>query len=199
MIPKRDSKPILIKFPIGTSDDEAREKVYRDDWNIIYGLIRDPSGSNQTEIYGQEPRFDRVITVNAGSLTRMIDYDTVILIDEMPTDILAKGDYAISYIFPEYNGEIVIGLDRKEAIKFPRLYFYNNGKLLYTQMNFDKETLQAFIPKRQVIPFELNTYVWTREPESEEDTEFRLSVSQINDVGFNDFYKPFKSILFVEE
>ena len=199
MVSKKDSKPILIKFPIGTSDDEAREKIYQSDWNLIYGLIRDPNGSNQKELYGEEPNFDRVITVNAGSITRAIDYDTVILIDEMPTEITAKGDYSVSYIFPEYNGEIVIGLNRKEAIKFPRLYFYNNGKLLYAQMNYDKDTLQAFIPKRQVVPFELNNYVWTREPSSEDDTSYRLSVSQINNVGFNDYYKPFKSILFVEE
>ena len=198
MISKRDSKPILIKFPIGTGEQDSREKIYQSDWNLVYGLVRDPSGFYNKEIYGGEPNFDKVITVNAGSLTRMIDYDTAILLDEMPTDIMAKGDYSVSYIYPEYNGEIVIGLNRKEAIKFPRLYFYNNGTLLYTQMNYDKETLQAFVPKRQVVPFELNTYVWTREPSSESDTSYRLSVSQINNVGFNDFYKPFKSILFVE-
>lgn len=199
MVSKQDSKPILIKFPVGTSDDEAREKVYQDDWNIVYALIRNPSGSNQAYVYGQEQPFDKLIVVNAGSLTRMIDYDTAILIDEMPTEIVSKGDYSVSYIYPEYNGEIVIGLNKKEAIKFPRLYFYSNGNLLYSQMNFDKQTKQAFVNKRQTVPFEVNSYVWTREPSSEADTSYRLVVSQINPVGFNNFYKPFKSILFVEE
>lgn len=67
MISKRDSKPILVKFAIGTSEEDSREKIYQDNWDLVYGLIRDPSGSLATNEYGQEEDFDRVITLNAGA------------------------------------------------------------------------------------------------------------------------------------
>lgn len=198
MISKRDSKPILVKFAIGTSEEDSREKIYQDNWDLVYGLIRDPSGSLATNEYGQEEDFDRVITLNAGVKTRLIDYDTAILIDEMPSNLFAKGDYSVKYIYPEYNNEIVIGLSRKEAVKFPRLYFYNNGKLLYTQMNFDKNTNKAYVNKRQVIPFVAGSYVWTREPSSDEDTAYRLYVSSIVKSGLDSQVKSFKTINFLE-
>lgn len=198
MVPKRDSKPILVKFPLGISEEDGRNKLYDKNWQTVYALISDPSGTKKENLYGSDFDFDKVITVNAGAIARKIDYDTAILIDEMPTSLLLKGDYSVKYIFPEFNKEIVIGLSRKEAIKFPRLYFYNNGKLLFSQMNYDNDLRISYCNKRQYVPFAVGDFVWTREPDSEVDTKHRLRVSSIEKVGFDSKYKPFFKITFVE-
>lgn len=198
MISKRDSRPILIKFPIGISKDDKSEKIYAENWQTVYGLKSDPRGMLRTNIYGSELSFDKLITLNAGELTRKIDYDTAILLDNMPTSVYAKGDYKVSYIYPEYNNEIVIGLSKREGISIPKLYFANEEQILYTQINFDKTTLKAYADKKQYIPFSIGQDVWTRKPDNEYDSSHRLSVSAIQHKGLDKYSSNFVEISFSE-
>ena len=199
MISKRDSKPFLIKFPIGTAKTNKADMQYGDDWQTVYGLISDPSGRVNPEVYGNNLSFDKVVILNANSTSRMIDYDTLIMLDDMPTDNYKKGDYYVSYIYPEYNREIVIGLNKVEAINMPKLYFEHNGQILYFQSNFDKTTLRSYVKRNQYIPFEVGSYVWTREPADTTSTKNRLRLASITTTGMDNSYKPFSMLEFVSE
>lgn len=197
MVSKKDSKPILVKFPIGASKTTKVDMEYEDEWRLVYGLISEPTGVRVNNPYGYDLNFDKVITLNAGEITRLIDYDTLILIDNMPTSIYANGDYSVQRVFPEYNGEIVIGLSKKESVNIPKLYYERNGKILYYQLNFDKNSLVAYAKKNQAIPFSVNTYVWTREPADSSQTANRLKIVSVGEkVGFDDRYIPFTEIKF---
>lgn len=199
MISKRDSKPILIKFPIGVLKSNKTDTIYEETWNTIYGLISDPSGSLQLLMYGNDLPFDRVITVNAGSLSRRIDYDTIIMIDDMPTSNYPLGDYKVKRIFPEYNGEIQIGLSRVESSNMPKLYFFKDEKVLFTQLNFDSTSNSAYIKSKQAIPFAVNSYVYTREPTSTESVNGKLKFVGYSKIGYDDKYKPFYKLNFESE
>lgn len=198
MISKKDSKPILVKFPIGVNDGSSREMLYGEDWTTVYALISDPRGAIRRDKYGNELQFDKVITMNAGSVTRRITYDTLVMLDDMPTSNYKKGDYYIKYIFPEYNGEIVIGLVKQEAVKMPRLYFAVDDTILYIQLNLDLDSMTAYISNKQILPFGINDKVWTRKPASVESTEYAYTLDTRTNVGFDDRYKPFLQLTFVE-
>ena len=198
MVPKKDSKPFLVKFPIGASKTTKVDMEYEEDWNLVYGLISDPSGAIRNYVYGSDlGTFDKVIIANAGSITRLINYDTIVLVDNMPTDTYSGGDYSIKRIFPEHNGEIVIGLTAKEAVNIPKLYYERNGKVLYYQLNYDKNKHVAYANKNQIIPFARNSFVWTREPADTSSTKNRLKVVSLDSkVGFDERYVPFTEIKF---
>ena len=76
MVSKKDSKPFLVKFPIGASKTTKVNMEYDENWEVVYGLISDPTGLRRFNEYGYDLNFDKVLTVNAGSVTRLIDYDT---------------------------------------------------------------------------------------------------------------------------
>lgn len=194
MISKKDSKPFLIKLAIGSIDSEM---LYDDEWQAVYGIISDPTGSLQLREYGNELTFDKVIVLNANSTSRMIDYDTMIMLDDMPTSNYKNGDYIIKYIYPEYNNEIVIGLNKVTAVNMPKLYFEHNGKILFTQLNFDKDTLIGYTKKNLKLPIETGDYVWTREPADSTSTSNRLILNSIDTVGYDDRYKPFSALEFI--
>lgn len=195
MISKRDSKSFMIKFPIGVSKTNKSEMKYEDNWITLYGLISEPSGSLFKTEYGNETRFDKVITLNAGSVSRAITYDTIFMLDDIPTSNFKLGNYYPEYIYPEYNGEIVIGLSKVEAIPLPKLYFFYNEKSLYCQINFDSEKLVAYTPTTARLPFKTGDYIWTREPTSKDNSTHRLRVSNISTLKEN---KKFNKITFVE-
>lgn len=194
MISKRDSKPFLVKFPIGVVRDLSTETQFNEEWNVCYGLISDPRGSLFRRIYGNEPEFDKVIIVNYGSTSKKINYETNILIDNMPTDTFAGGDYSITSITSPYNNEIVIGLNKISSVNIPKIYFYKNGQLMFVQFNLDSSTNTIYAGRNDIVPFEVGDNVWLREPESEEDKSFRYKVSAFNNVGFTKWYKPFLEI-----
>lgn len=195
MISKRDSRPFMVKFPIGISKTTKSAMQYEDNWITLYGLISEPSGSIFKNEYGNETRFDKIITLNAGSVSKSITYDTIFMLDDIPTSNYKLGDYSPEYIYPEYNGEIVIGLVKVEAIPLPKLYFFHNDKSLYYQINFDSEKLVAYYPANQRIPFKSGDYVWTREPTSKDVSNHRLFISNISTYQGN---KKFNLITFVE-
>lgn len=198
MFSKRDSKPFQIKFPIGIKKTNKSDMKYEESWHLMYGLISNPNGAIGNNLYGYEGDFDKIITVVATPLTRKINYDTLFILDNMPTINFQNGDYSPKYIYPEYNGEIIIGLVKKEAIDIPKLYFSSNLGILYYQINFDKNTLKAYIPFEQNLPFTKGDYVWTREPFDINETKNRLVVVSESKVGFDNCFTTFKELIFKE-
>lgn len=200
MISKRDSKSFLIRFAIGVDDSNGNKKtIYENNWTTIYGLISEPTGQNEKYVYGREFNFDKTIIVNASSTTRKIKSNTEFLIDNMPTKIFSNGDYNISRLFPEYNGEIVIGLSKKEAVNIPKLYFVYNNQILFYQLNFDKDTLTGYVNVNEVLPFSVGDYVWTRKPSSADDTNNRLRLTQTTRTGFDNQNQNFIQLTFVKD
>lgn len=199
MISKKDAKPFLIKTAIGTAKTTKAEMLYDDEWQVVYGLVGDPVGYLQYREYGNELVFDKVLVLNANSTSRMIDYDTKIMIDDMPTKNYRNGDYTIKYIYPERNNEIVIGLTKVKAVNMPKLYFERNGQILFMQVNFDNEALSAYAKRNTKLPIEAGDYVWTREPADATSTKNRLRLNSISSVGFDEHYKPFSILEFVNE
>ena len=199
MISKRDSKPFKIKFPIGISKTNKIDTKYQDNWEDVSGLIGDPSGYIAKNMFGSDPDIDKTVIVNAGNSTRSIDYNTCILLDNMPTRVYENGDYSVVRKMPEYNGEIVLGLQKKQSIDIPKLYFIYNGEVLYYQLNFDKDTLKGYIGINDRLPFAKNDYVWTREPVDNTVTKHRLKFVSSKRVGLGGPFKPFIELTFVEE
>lgn len=199
MISKRDSKPLKVKFALGVEKTNKVDMQYEDEWHLCYGLVKDNVSGVNVDAYGYESIYDKVVTLNAGSTTRKIKYDTLFIVDNIPTSVFSSGDYSVEKIYPEYNGEIVIGLSKKEAVNIPKLYFDNNGRILYCQLNFDKNTLKAYVHKNENIPFSIGDYVWTREPLDNTATKHRLKLESISKTGFDSHFKNFYELTFVEE
>lgn len=198
MISKRDSRPFLIKQAIGGKQTNKDNTIYESDWHIVYGLKSDPSGSISSRIYGAEELYDKVLIVNATPATRSIQNNTLIMLDDMPTSNYGYGDYDIARIYPEYNGEIVIGLTKRQSVDMPKLYFDNNNDILYYQLNYDKTTKKAYIKTNQTLPFKIGDYVWTREPANNEETSYLFTFTTQTKVGFDDHYQPFYELVFEE-
>lgn len=198
MISKRDSKPFKVKFSVGIEKTNKVDMQYYNDLHICYGLIRDNISGKNNNYYGYEIAHDKVITVNAGSVTRLINNETLFFVDNFPTSVYENGDYTIDKVYPEYNGEIVLGLSKKEAINIPKLYFEYNGKILYYQLNFDKKTNKAYIPIKSILPFKEGQYVWTREPVDSSVTSNKLLFKSKSKIGFDDKFKSFYELVFVE-
>ncbi len=196
MISKRDSKPFLIKQAIGGVKTTKEDTIYESNWKTVYGLVGDPSGSINTKIYGLEENYDKIIIVNATSTTRAIQENTLIMLDDYPTSNYEYGDYDIEKIFPEYNGEIRFGLRKREEIDMPKLYFNNNGTILYFQLNFDKNTIKGYIRSKCPLPFNTKSYVWTRKPANVNSTSHRLYFKQKRKIGFDSYYQPFTELIF---
>ena len=200
MISKKDSKPFKIKFAVGIEKNtKSDDMLYLNDWHTCYGLIRDTITDLNVNLYGYEALYDKVITVNAGSKTRAINYDTLFIADNIPTSVYETGDYSVKRIYPEYNGEIIIGLTKKKDVNIPKLYFEDNGKILYCQMNFDKKTLKAYVPNKTFLPFKEGDYVWTREPVDNTVQKNRLKFISKTKTGLDKGYKNFYELTFIKE
>jgi hypothetical protein len=198
MISKRDSKPFQVKFSVGVEKTNKINVQYYEEWHTCWGIVRD-TASKANHYYGYEAIYDKIITVNAGSITRLIDYDTLFCVDNIPTSVYKGGDYSAEQIYPEYNGEIVIGLKKKDAINIPKLYFEHNGKILYYQLNFDNKTKKAYIPIKSILPFKEGDYVWTREPADSSITSNRLLFQNKSKTGVDSQFKNFYELTFIEE
>ena len=199
MISKKDSKPILIKQAIGGKQTNKDDTIYENNWQVVYGLISEPSGTIYNREYGIEEVYDKVITVTATSKTRAIQDNTIVMLDDYPSSNYEYGDYDIARIFPEYNGEIRIGLNKREAIDMPKIYFAYNNAILYYQINYDNITKKAYIKNKFKLPFNVNDYVWTREPASSQSTSHRLRITKKSKIGFDSHFKPFYELTFVED
>lgn len=199
MISKKDSKPLKIKFAVGVEKTNKSDMQYENNWHTCYGLIRDTVTGLNVNVYGYESLYDKVLTVNAGSRTRAIDYNTLFIVDNIPTSVYEGGDYSVKQIYPEYNGEIVIGLEKKKSVNIPKLYFNNDGNILYYQLNFDKKTLKAYVSSKTILPFKEGDYVWTREPVDTSVSKNRLKFVSKSKTGLDKQFKNFYELTFVEE
>lgn len=199
MISKRDSKPFQVKFAIGIERTNKIDMQYENDWNVCFGIIKDSISGKSLNMYGFDMDFDKVITVNAGSITRLINENTLVVMDDVATSVYETGNYTVSKVFPEYNGEIVIGLNIKQDVNIPKLYFENNGKILYYQLNFDEDILKAYVPIKTKLPFNEGDYVWTREPVDPSTTSHRLRLKSKLKYGVSKQVKNFYELTFVEE
>ena len=198
MFSNKDTKPFLVKFPIGVLKTNKSDMQYESSWNLFYGLISNPNGSFDKNMYGYEGDFDKVITVVATPLTRRIGYDTIFMVDNYPTINFDGGDYSPKYIFPEFNGQITIGLVKKEAVNIPKIYFDSDFGILYYQINFDKNTLKAYVPYEQILPFSVGNFVWTREPTTSSETKHRLRLVSESKIGLDRRFQPFRELTFEE-
>ena len=70
MICKKDSKPFKVKFVIGNQDTSSKSTTIYGEWETIYGLISDPIGNYDRNVYGDEETYDKVVTLNYGFITR---------------------------------------------------------------------------------------------------------------------------------
>lgn len=199
MISKIDSKPFKIKFPIGISKTNKIDMKYQDEWQTVYGIVGDPNGAISKYVYGIDVPFDKIIVVNASSITRAINENTLFIVDNIPTTTYEKGDYSVKRRLPEHNGEIVIALSKKESVNIPKLYFANGNEILYYQINFDKKTLKGYASSDAFLPFKEGDYVWTREPSDSSDTKHRLKLVSKSKIGLGSNFKPFIELSFVEE
>lgn len=199
MISKKESRPFLVKRAIGGIQTNKENTIYEDEWQITYGIIGDPSGSAIARIYGIEETYDKIIVMDATELTRSIEPTSIILVENMPTENYYLGDYDIARIYPEKNGIISIGLNKRESVDLPRIYYYNGENILYFQLNFDIENNVGYVLRKNYLPFAVGDYIWTREPDDDEDTSYRFVFTEQNQVGFDDRYQPFYELVFEEE
>ena len=65
MISKRDSRPFLVKTPVGYSKTSSNQTAVFGEWKTLYGLIRDTNKDANLKVYGIELPFDVQITLNA--------------------------------------------------------------------------------------------------------------------------------------
>ena len=199
MISKIDSKPFKIKFPIGISKTNKIDMKYQDEWQTVYGIVGDPNGAISKYVYGIDVPFDKVIVVNASSMTRAINENTLFIVDNIPTTTYENGDYSVTRVMPERNGEIVIAISKKESVDIPKLYFQNGDDVLYYQLNFDKKTLKAYVSVNEFLPFNEGDYVWTREPVDLTSTKHRLKLISKSKIGLSGNFKPFFELTFEKE
>lgn len=195
MIPKKDSKPFLVKFVIANTLDNEPKPIYSD-YVCVSGLIGDPVGYVSREPYGLELDFDRLITLNATTTTRKISYDTAVLLGEYPTSNFPNGNYYVSKIFPEYNNEIVIGLKKIDGLDIPRLYYLYNGSLVAYQLNYDKESNVGYIDRKQPVPFNTNSIIWNRKPSHIDQVNHRIKFEGQELVGVDNQHMSYYKLKF---
>lgn len=195
MISKRDLKPFLVKFVVGNRIGNSPDPVFGE-YICIQGLISDPEGRIVKQPYGNEFAFDRVIVVNATSTTRRIAQDTAVLLGEYPTINFFRGNYKISKVFPEYNREIVIGLEKIEGIDIPNIYYEYNGEILTYQLNFDSTTNTGYVDKNRYVPFTSTTKIWTRKPSSIDSKNHLIKLVSSKNVGVDESHKYFTQLKF---
>lgn len=161
MLRKIDLQPILIKNPIGSTTESTPKPVYGD-LLTVYGKIIDKGGIIVDEPTGLNFEYDRAVIFNINNVTKYINAQTAIYIDEMPTKIFESGDYIIERISPVQLNTFTVYLNKRQGIKLPKIYFENNGNIIETQFNYDKSTNIGYFPYNKQIPFDTSTKIWNR-------------------------------------
>lgn len=194
---KKDKKPILVKFSIAQTTGDKNVSVYGD-WNVIFVTDKNIAGYFEREPYGQDEDFDLTLLLQANPITRQINEKSVFLVNEYPTNNNSKGNYKIKKIFPEYLGNIKIGLEIVDKISYRNLYYLSGEEIYKFQLNYDSATHKGYIDKDIQHPFTRNTIIWTTEPTNAQDTIDRISFLSQQDVGIIDSYKAFTELTFGE-
>lgn len=161
MLRKIDLQPILIKNPIGSTTGTTPKPVYGD-LLTVYGKVIDKGGVIVDEPTGLNFEYDRAVIFNINDVTKYINAQTAIYVDEMPTSIFDSGDYIIERISPVQLNTFTVYLNKRQGIKLPKIYFENNGNIIETQFNYDKSTNIGYFPHNKQIPFDTSTKIWNR-------------------------------------
>lgn len=197
MAVRKNKKPILAKFTQGISVGSAEKSMFTD-WTLIYYTRDSLSGGFNKEVYGIDEDFDLVVIFQSNNVTKQISENTVFLINEYPTLLNAEGNYVVKKILKNDNGEIVVGLEKKKNNQHKNIYYADSGKIYSVQMNYDKDTMKAYTNKYSVMPFSKNSVLWLYEPNDIEDTENRIIVTAVTQVGIVDTLKIFNEYSFEE-
>lgn len=197
MARRGDKKPLLAKFTEGISTGSA-EKAQLSEWTLVYCIRDSLSGSFNKEVYGIEGDFDLIVMFENNVITKRISNNTIFLINEFPTSMNKEGNYVVSKIITHDDGEIVVGLSKRKGMGYKNIYYNNNGEVYSYQMNFDIDTLKGYINKYSKVPFGVGDVVWLYEPESIEDTENRIQLNSITNIGIVDNLKLFTEYSFGE-
>lgn len=181
-----DRKPILVKFPIGSSLGKAKHPVLSDAF-----VVHSEQGTREGEIdkreYGVTFDYDKAILVNANQITRNINQETVFFVEEMPTCNNEYGDYVFAGKSDEVEGRFKIYLRKSQKNTLPYLYYqHHSGIICSYQLNFDKKALVAYVPKDRFMPFNHNNKIWTKPPVDENDTNNRIVFKNQEIVGFTE-------------
>lgn len=182
MAVSKNKQPLLAKFTQGISIGSA-EKAQFSDWTIIYYTRNSLSGNFNKEVYGITEDFDLIVVFSSNPTTKQISENTLFLVDEYPTNLNTEGNYIVKRIIKYDNNEIIVGCEKRKGIQYKNLYYNNNGQIYSYQMNFDNETMRGYINKYIQVPFSTGDILWLYEPDSAEDTENRIQLNSITNVG----------------
>ncbi len=186
-------KPILAKFSRGNSVDGA-ENTKTGEWEVIYYTRSYQSGTVSKQLYGLDDNFDLVLTFDSNSITRQISENTLFLVNEYPTNLNESGNYTVKRVVQHDNNSIVVGLRKARGVEHKNLYYYDSGSLYACQVNYDSNTHKAYVDKYSTLPLQVGSVVWDYEPDDENDTENRYTVTTVTNVGIVDSLKVFKEI-----
>lgn len=197
MAVSKEKKPLLAKFTQGISTGSA-EKAQLSDWTIIYYTRDSLSGSFNKEVYGITDDFDLVVVLDSNPITKQIAENTVLLFNEYPTNLNEEGNYTVTRIIRYDNNEIVVGCTKRKGIKYKNLYYLNNGQIYSYQMNFDTSTMRGYVNKYIQVPFSTGDILWLYEPTNSKDTENRIQLNSITNIGIVDNLRIFNEFAFGE-
>ena len=189
----RYKKPLLVKFSQGNTIVSG-EVSKLSDWQTVYYTRNKLTGAVSKELYGLDDNFDLVLSFESNNITKQISESTLFLIDEYPTRLNSEGNYTVKRIIQHDNNSIVVGLKKNKGVKHENLYYYDSDVLYACQVNYDSDTHKAYVDKYSTLPLNVGLVVWDFEPESNEDTENRFTVTSVTEVGIVDNLKVFKEI-----
>lgn len=195
MVGRKKKIPISVKMKEGLDLDF---QPYYLDWQIVYAKVIDTTGRTNYQEYGVDMNFDKVIHLEANDITRAIDEFTLFCIDVMPYNNYNEyGEYIVKYKFPENNGIIIIGLERRNPISIPKLYYLKNNKVLAFDLDYSAENKTAYMNVGAYIPFDTNSIIWEKQaPEYTTQTNNRIKLIYTEQVGLDESYQPFAKLTF---
>lgn len=181
----KNKKPLLAKFTKGISVGSA-EVANLSDWTTIYYIRNSLSGNFNKEVYGITEDYDLIVVFSSNPITKQIAKNTLLLVNEYPTNLNKEGNYIVTKIIKYDNNEIVVGCEKRKGIKYKNLYYNYNGQIYSYQMNFDIETMRGYVDKYIQLPFATGDILWLYEPTNVNDTENRIRLNSITNVGIVD-------------
>lgn len=194
-----NKRPCKLKFVIAETTDDIPKPVYTE-WFTDFAQETNPNGRVYYNEYGTEFNFDKILTFEMNSLTKQIDYNTVLVLDHYHLGNYKNGDYKISYIFPPHNNKIMIGCNRVTDVNNPKLYYSDNiGNILAYQLDYDYTNMVGYISVDRATPFNNNTTIWHKfKPINTDSTRNRIKFVSSTKVGLSDNYKEFLELKFEE-
>lgn len=188
MLRKIDLQPILIKNVIANSTDDVPKPIYSDLFTV-YGKVIDKGGIIVEETTGLNFEYDRAVIFNVNNLTKNINAQTAIYIDEIPTSVFENGDYTIERISPITLNTFTIYLNKKIGITLPKIYFEKNRQIVQIQFNYDKDKNIGYMPYNKQVPFNETTNIWNRKVNDINSLDGKIKLVSVNPVYKNKHIK----------